>query len=81
MTRLDTSRHCCDGRCYQRNGSQGGTCPLLDHHEPVRQRPAPRTRRGLVVGVFAVAFVAAGTLALLAPIQTTNAVAQWVGPR
>jgi hypothetical protein len=56
-TRVDTSRHCCDGRCM------GGDCPLIVRrvpaqpcaHQPVRQRAAvgvqltggriPRARR------------------------------------
>lgn len=52
-------------------------------HQPVYQRPARRDRSGrhLVVAVVALALIAAGTLVLLAPIQTTNAVAHWVGPR
>lgn len=27
----DTSRQCCDGRCYQNNPSQGGSCPRDRH--------------------------------------------------
>lgn len=50
-------------------------------HEPVHQLPPERSGRRLAVTVVALALIAVGVLVLLAPVQTTSAVAQWVGPR
>jgi len=58
----DTSRLCCDGKCFQRNPSQGGSCPL-DRVGPIDPPPS------LADGVMDAAWWLAG-FALLGALAT-----------
>lgn len=62
----DTSRICCDGRCFQGNPSQGGSCPLMprQHYRPER-RTSPAIAWFLVsLGCIALCAVIVDGLAL-----------------
>lgn len=66
----DTSRQCCDGRCYQLNASQGGSCP--------RQRHGPASndeiseRRYLAKFAVWIAIGALGLWAVFDPLGMLN---------
>jgi hypothetical protein len=64
--RDDTSRQCCDGRCFQHNPSQGGSCPL----DPPQQRPkrTPRHLRPRSIVGQALAFIAVVLVVVLCVI-------------